>query len=107
MKTTSEVIFTTSDLVLTTFEVVFAHFWAKKGGNRVASPFVIQRYNKICRNANRAFFSNLQILTIQPFILLSDTLENARFVQVDCFFDEPFFGVEKCSILLFGVRSSL
>ena len=55
LKTTSEVILTTSDLVLTTFDVVFAHLWAKKGGNRVASPSVVQRYNKICQNANRAF----------------------------------------------------
>ena len=42
-KTISKVILPKFELIFSTFEVVFGIFEAKKGGNRAASPFVLQR----------------------------------------------------------------
>ena len=50
--TTSEIIFTTSEVVSTTSDLVSAHFGAKKRGNHMASPIVIQIYKIFEKNPN-------------------------------------------------------
>ncbi len=58
--------FPTSKVVFLTFEVVFAFFRTKNRGDRQASPFVLQRYNKIERNPNRIFQSYPQVRVVYP-----------------------------------------
>ncbi len=65
-KTIFEVKFRTSKVVFLTFEVIFAFLGTKNRGDRQASPFVPQRYNKIERNPNSDFWSYPQVRVVYP-----------------------------------------
>ena len=63
-KTDFDAKFPTSKVIFLSFEVVFAFFWTKNRGDRLASPLVLQRYNKIELNPNRVFRSYPQVQVV-------------------------------------------